>query len=122
MKFLLEDLKTKNNFSFWANRWKIANIAAEHGHVEILKYLSQNMHNRIVTDYLGNSTIHYAASNGHFEIVKFLSLFTFDPNLANDEGVTPSSIARSRGYANIEKHLILSAQKKKLKILEQNSK
>ena len=100
---------------------KISNIAAENGHIEILKYLSQNMHNPIVTDYLGNSTIHYAASNGHFEIVKFLSLFTFDPNLANDEGVTPSSIARSRGYANIEKHLVLSAQKRKLKILELNS-
>ena len=121
LKFLLEDLKTKNNFSFWANRWKIANIAAENGHLEILEFLSQKVHNPIVTDDLGNSTIHYAASNGHFEIVKFLSPFTFDPNLANDEGVTPSSIARSRGYTNIEKHLILSDQRKKVKILKLNS-
>ena len=79
------------------------------------------MHNPIVTDDLGNSKIHYAASNGHFEIVKFLTRYTFDPNLANDEGVTPSSIARSRGYGNIEKHLVLSDQKKKLMILELNS-
>ena len=120
LKFLLEDLKTKNDFSFWANRWKISNIAAKHGHLEILEFLSQNMHNPIVTDDLGNSTIHYAASNGHFEIVKFLTHFTFDPNIVNDEGLTPSSVARLRGYTNIEKYLVLSAQKKKLKVLELN--
>ena len=114
LKFLLEDLKTKNDFSFWANRWKISNIAAKHGHLEILKFLGQNMHNPIVTDDLGNSTIHYAASNGHYEIVKFLTPFTSNPNLANDDGVTPSNIARSRGYANIEKYLVLSTQIKKL--------
>ena len=114
LEFLLGDLKTKNNFSLWANKLKISNIAAENGHIEILKYLSQNMHNPIVTDYLGNSTIHYAASNGHFEIVKFLTHFTSNPNLANDDGVTPSNIARSRGYANIEKYLVLSTQIKKL--------
>ena len=115
LKFLLEEW-IDYRIDFCVNKWKISNVAAEHGQLEIMKYLCRKMHNPILTDDLGNSTIHYAASNGHLEIVKLLTNFTFHPDLPNDEGLKPSSVARSRGYENIEKFLLKSAEKRRLKL------
>ena len=72
----------------------------------------------IITDNHGNTPIHFAARNGHFEIVKFLTFFSSNPNSTNYSGMKPSRLAKLKGYANIEKYLVLSAQKRKLKILE----
>ena len=92
--------------------------AAQNGHISIVKCLCQKVPNPILLDKDGNSPIHFAALNGHFDIVKFLTNFTFYPNLPNANGVKPSSFAKSKGYASIEKLLVLSAQKRKLKILK----
>ena len=115
LKFLLEDW-IDYRIDFCVNKWKISNVAAEHGQLEIMKYLCQKMHNPILTDEMGNSTIHVAASNGHFEIVKLLTNFTFHPDLPNDEGINPSSVAKSKGFGNIEMFLLQSAEQRSLEM------
>ena len=115
LKFLLEDW-INCKFDYYVNQLKISNVAAEHGQLEIMKYLCQKMHNPILTDEMGNSTIHVAASNGHFEIVKLLTNFTFHPDLPNDEGIKPSSVAKSKGFGNIEMFLLQSAEQRRLEM------
>ena len=115
LKFLLEDW-INLKFDYYVNQLKISNVAAEHGQLEIMKYLCQKMHNPILTDEMGNSTIHVAASNGHFEIVKLLTNFTFHPDLPNDEGIKPSSVAKSKGFGNIEMFLLQSAEQRRLEM------
>ena len=115
LKFLLEDWMNLK-FDYYVNQLKISNVAAEHGQLEIMKYLCQKMHNPILTDEMGNSTIHVAASNGHFEIVKLLTNFTFHPDLPNDEGIKPSSVAKSKGFGNIEMFLLQSAEQRRLEL------
>ena len=115
LKFLLEEW-IDYRIDFCVNKWKISNVAAEHGQLEIMKYLCRKMHNPILTDDLGNSTIHIAASNGHFEIVKLLTNFTFHPDLPNYEGIKPSSVAKSKGFGKIEMFLLQSAEKRRLEM------
>ena len=117
LKFLVESI-SKEKFIYIACNRNIPNIAAEHGQLEILKYLCHKIPTPIVTDNHGNTPIHFSARNGHFEIVKFLTFFSSNPNSTNYSGMKPSRLAKLKGYANIEKYLVLSAQKKRLKILE----
>ena len=115
LKFLLEDWMNCK-FDYCVTQWEISNVAAEHDQLKIMKYLCQKMHNPILTDEMGNSTIHIAASNGHFEIVKLLTNFTFHPDLPNDEGIKPSSVAKSKGFGNIEMFLLQSAEQRRLEM------
>ena len=76
------------------------------GHLEILKYLSQEKprfsRHPLQKDYYQRTPIHYAAEMGHLEIVKFLASYTKNPNASDDSGWTPSTFARSLGFSEIE--------------------
>ena len=85
----------------------VFHVAAGHGKFEILIYLCQKSPKKIMQlNKLGDTPIHSAAASGHLEIVRFLTAYTSNPNIANGNGLTPSSIARSQGYCEIEDFLL----------------
>ena len=87
----------------------IHNLAAK-GHLEMLKYLCQKSsgfsRNPILKNLLGRTPIHYAAEKGHLEIVKLLASYTEDPNAPDNFSRTPSIIATSLGFPEIEEFLL----------------
>ena len=95
----------------------VFHVAAGFGNFEILEYLCQKSPKNIMQlNSLGDTPIHSAAENGHFEIVRFLTTYTSNPNTANRKGLTPSSIARSQGYCEIEDFLLTLPVSKKMKL------
>ena len=91
--------------------WKTIRTAVCSGKIEMIKYfeekLSKDWLEELLTkkDRLGRTSIHYAALHGHLEIVKFLALFTSNPNSPDNEGLTPSEYARSKGFFEIDAYL-----------------
>ena len=93
----------------------VFHIAAKHGHLEILKFLSTKVPNPNVSDDFGYTPIHLAAKTGHLKVVKFLASYTIKPNIANNCGVTPASLAKSHGHDEIVQFLERMSQKRKFK-------
>ena len=63
----------------------------------------------------GNTALHYAADKGHAEIVKELLLKGADPCCTNDDGKTPTDLARAVGNSDVAKVLDAASSKKKAK-------
>ena len=83
---------------------------AKIGHFEMLKYLCQETsrlsRHPLQKDYSQRTPIHHAAAKGHLEIVKFLTHYSKNPNVADKFGWTPSKIARTEGFLEIEAYLL----------------
>ena len=95
----------------------VFHVAACHGRFEMLTYLCQKSPNNIMQlNKQGDTPIHSAAGNGHLEIVRFLTAYTSNPNTANGYGLTPSSLARSQGFFEIEDFLLTLPVSKKMKL------
>jgi ankyrin repeat protein len=86
--------------------------ASERGHVEVVRYLLDesdvdvNHVNRLGWTALLEAIILSDGGLAHQEIVGMLLAAGADPELADNEGVTPLAHARSRGYAEIERLLL----------------
>ena len=57
-------------------------LAAEGGHVSIIRYLGKKMESLLhSTDHEGNTVLHWAAEKGHANVVRLLlEDYNFDPN------------------------------------------
>ena len=64
-------------------------LAAEYGHLEIVRLLMTLTSNPNIAGFLGQTPIHRAAKNGHLEIVRLLMNSTTNPNVADNDGWTP---------------------------------
>lgn len=81
--------------------------AAEHGHLEVIRHLID--HTSIDVNHVNNlgwtalleAIILSDGGPVHQEVVDVLLTHGADPNLADGEGVSPLSHARSRGYLEI---------------------
>ena len=101
-----ENLLAERNF----NGETIFHDIAFEGHLEMLKYLCQEtsryFRHPLQKDHVQRTPIHYAAAEGHLEIVKFLAMFTSNPNSPDQFGLTPSEMAKSEGFMDIEAYLL----------------
>ena len=83
---------------------------AKGGHLKVLKYLCQEKsrftRNFLQKDHFQRTPIHWAAAKGHFEMVKFFAYYSPNPNAADKFGCTPSRIAKSEGFLEIEAYLL----------------
>ena len=83
---------------------------AKGGHLNVLEYLCQERYrfarNILQKDHFQRTPIHWAAAKGHFEILKFFAYYSPNPNAADKFGYTPSRIAKSEGFLEIEAYLL----------------
>ena len=88
----------------------IFHYLSKKGHLEMLKYLCQEtsryFRHPLQKDHVQRTPIHYAAEKGHLEIVKFLAMFTSNPNSPDQFGLTPTEMAKSEGFMDIEAYLL----------------
>jgi ankyrin repeat protein len=82
-------------------------LAAETGHLEVLKWLKERCGVDVnVDDDEGEFPAHLAARNGHLEVLKWLKeQCGVDINVANDFGSRPTHIAARNGYLEVLKWL-----------------
>ena len=80
-------------------------IAAERGHLEVVKILVPLASNSNFPDEYGWTPIHYAAGAGHIEVVKILAPLADNPNAPNKLGLTPIYFAHKNGYQEIVEYL-----------------
>jgi len=88
------------------------NVAAERGHVEVVKELIIKS-NRRTTHYYprpdGTNAIHLAAANGHLEVVQLLvkaKHFNLNITKANDLGYVPLHYACENGHILVAEYLL----------------
>ncbi len=75
-------------------------IAAENGHLEIVKYLVDNQVN---IDEKGNLALNFSSANGHLEVVKYLVLKGADIHADNAFSLR---LASEKGHLEIVKYLV----------------
>ena len=80
-------------------------IAAERGHLEVVKILVPLASNSNFPDEYGWTAIHYAAGAGYIEVVKILAPLADNPNAPNKLGLTPIYFAHKNGYQEIVEYL-----------------
>ena len=93
----------------------VVEIAAMHGHVDIVRYLVEEADidpNSADTD--GWTALHFAAYNGHLDVVRYLveEAKVQDPNKPNKDGCTPIHVAVAYGRVNVVKYLVEEAKVK----------
>jgi len=81
-------------------------IAADKGHLEIVKYLVEQGAQLNQADRLDNTPLHIAAGKGHLEIVKYLVKKRANVDQINGYGRTPLYAAAERGRFEIVKYLV----------------
>ena len=80
-------------------------IAAERGHLEVVKILVPLASNSNFPDEYGWTPIHYAAGAGHIQVVKILAPLADNANAPNELGKTPIFYAHKNGYQEIVEYL-----------------
>ena len=121
-----------NNYSNILNQIKNINdqtalhIASKHGHIEIVKHLTENFNSVIninITDKRRKTPLHFASENGHADIVKYLlskgtNIYLLDSNgnTALQYSVLNTNTAHQK-YEEVVKCLIdeISLKRKKNK-------
>ena len=84
--------------------WTPIHEAAQTGNETVIKYLVEltDASNSTNWDEYGDTPIHIAAYFGHLNVVKYLVNFTEDLDwIQNDNGLTPTDLAREKGYDHI---------------------
>ena len=87
-----------NKGNLTARRNYYLSVAAENGHLNIVKYLVEQG-----IDFQEEDALVYAVRNGHLDIVKYLVEKGSDIHINNEE---PLREASKRGYLNIVKYLV----------------
>ena len=80
-------------------------IAAQNGHLEVLKFLKASGCNLETADNNGWTPAHIAAQNGHLEVLKFLKASGCNLETADNDGWTPAYIAARNGHLEVLKLL-----------------
>ena len=84
-------------------------MAAEQGHIEVVKYLSQLYENgQLQRDLVGRVPLHYAAYHGHFEVVVFLCKeMDTSPAIQDNDNQTPLHLALQEKHGEVALYLIV---------------
>ena len=110
----LERIKCKISIGAQINS-KMIHRAAYMGHLEIVKFLTENGGNVNAKNNVGATPTHNAISKGHLEIVKLLIEKGAEIDAKNNKDMTPIHIAASKGYLEIIKYLTENGAKIDLK-------
>lgn len=85
-------------------------VASKHGKLQIVKYLinqcgpSPDMNS---SDMNRTSILHDAAHFGRYQVVRYLlDVVKMNPNVVNNDGLTPLSVAAKEGHLNIVAYLL----------------
>jgi hypothetical protein len=94
----------------FSNGYTPLHYAAHNGHIAIVRLLCDHgadVEARTTLARIGSGPLHLAALNGHISVVKeLIEVRNADINARNDNGWTPSRVARSNGKADIVAYLI----------------
>ena len=74
---------------------------------EITSLLSQGVDPNATTFYRGDLPLHQAVWNNNIQAVKILLEYNADPNITNDNGLSPFRIAVRWGYTDIVKLMLM---------------
>lgn len=83
----------------------LIHVAAQHGHLEILTYLSKKGCNILAKCSVGRTALHYAASSGSVDLITYLNSFGIDINVEDNEKSTPIHFAAREGHLATIKEL-----------------
>lgn len=72
---------------------QLMHVAANHGRMEVIKYLQEIGESLSVRGFQGATPLHSAASSGHVGVVRYLVEKGVDVNAQADEGSTPLHLA-----------------------------
>ena len=95
------------------NRKPLGILAAEHGHLQMLKYLKEECKFNVSSSCSeGNTALEYAAQSGHLHIVKYLvSKCKCNPNMKKHSfQKKPLHHASEKGHIDIVKYLIIECK------------
>ena len=94
----------------FSNGYTPLHYAAHNGHIAIVLLLCDHgadVEARTTLARIGSGPLHLAALNGHISVAKeLIEVRNADINARNDNGWTPSRVARSNGKADIVAYLI----------------
>ncbi|MCT4625090.1 MAG: ankyrin repeat domain-containing protein, partial [Schleiferiaceae bacterium] len=77
-------------------------LGAHSTNLEAIEFLYSKHPNAInLSDYKGNTALHYAVENGEIEIVKFLVSQGAEPSITNNKGKTALDLAIKKGNKEI---------------------
>jgi ankyrin repeat protein len=99
-------LKTGINVNCSDNGYNALHVAAENGHLDIVKGLISSGADVNIAANNGFTALHFAAQNGHLDIVKKLTSSGANINKAENEGFTALNIAAQMGHLDCVKELI----------------
>lgn len=95
-------------------------IAAQHGHVETMKYLLETVgFNVNIITKNGTTALHMASAFGHVNLVRYLIAQGANVNAIDNHGVTPLELATNNNHGNTVKVLIENGGYIRSKILDE---
>lgn len=81
-------------------------LAAEKGHLDVLRVLVDAGSQINAQDYLGTTSLHFAVHEGHLEAVQFLLARGADPNMSTTSGSTALCMAPRSGSVDVVRCLL----------------
>jgi ankyrin repeat protein len=96
-------------------------MAADSGHLNICKFIIENVQDKNPADIDGNTPLHFAAISGNLDICKMIMENVQNRNPGNDNGDTPLHHAANRGHLDVCKLIIESMQSKNTGIIQGHS-
>ena len=88
-------------------------LAAKNGHLEVCKFIIENVSNIYTRDYTGKTPLHLAAANGNLETCKLLWKHCEEKNIPDLFGWTPLHCAAMHGQLDVYNFILEQVNDKK---------
>ena len=104
-KFIMVNEENANTFRI-TNGVTALHLAARYGHLDLCRFLIQNLPKKTPKSITGWTPFHEAANFGHLKVCKFLMEYISDINGSNDWGVSAIHLAAKDDHLEVCKLLI----------------
>ena len=104
-KFIMVNEENANTFRI-TNGVTALHLAARYGHLDLCRFLIQNLPKKTPKSITGWTPFHEAACFGHLKVCKFLMEYISDINESNDWGVSAIHLAAKDDHLEVCKLLI----------------